>query len=82
MKKMLLVVFCGVLVGCSYGMRDYIDNPSTLLRDPLTYAHRQELNELERAYLRKEMTYAEYLEQKKQLEEDYDRKVQNRENYD
>jgi len=82
MKKIFILVLCVALFGCSYTMKDYIENPTTILRDPLSYEHREDLNKLERAYLRKEMTYAQYLEKKKQLEEDYNRDVQNREDYD
>ena len=82
MKTIIILSFCALLMGCSYGIEDYINDPRTILSDPLTVDHRQAVNDLERSYLRKEMTYAEYLHEKKEIEEDYARDVQKREQYD
>ena len=81
MKKWLLFVLLTVFMGCEYGaekVRTYIDEPQTLIQDPHFMGYQEKMDALESSYLRKEMTYAEYLEQKKQLEEDYSREVQKR----
>ena len=79
MKKVLLSCLVFVFLGCSYEMETYIKKPGTILKDPLTVDYRQEMNDLERAYLRKEMTYAQYLDRKNELEESYAMRVQKRE---
>ena len=84
MKKILAFCFIFIL-GCSYGgdkIQTIMDDPKTLLEDPLSVEHQQALDDLEKEYLHQNITYAEYLERKKQIEEDYARDVQKRETYD
>ncbi|MCK5214548.1 MAG: hypothetical protein KAR05_04275 [Candidatus Omnitrophica bacterium] len=72
----LLVLFA---VGCSNGgsrIKMYMDDPKTILEDPMSVNHQDALDNLESRYLRKEITYAEYLKKKRQLEEDYAKEAQ------
>ncbi len=76
MKKMLSFCLVFFLLGCAHRLETYIDDPKTIFQDPLTVNHQDALDKLERQYLHKDITYAEYLERKKQMEEDYSEKVQ------
>ncbi len=83
MKKFLAGCFIlAVFSGCSAGterIKTFITDPPSLLQDPHYAQHQTAMNDLEKEYLHKQITYAEYLEKKKQLEEDYTREVQARE---
>lgn len=77
MKKSLLLVCALVLFGCTYG-QDYLEKPSSFIRDPHFSAYKNNRDELESSYLRKEITYAEYIEQKNKIDEQYSKEVQER----
>ena len=78
MIKKSLLLFCVLaLAGCSYG-QNYLENPETLIRDPHFADYKDKRDNLERQYLRKEITYVEYIEGKDRLDEKYDREVQAR----
>ncbi len=84
MRRFFLILGCVVLASCQYGsdpLKTVMDDPITILEDPLTVEHKQAMADLERAYVKKEITYAEYLEQKQELEDDYTKAVQQRENW-
>ncbi|MCK5178434.1 MAG: hypothetical protein KAR32_02810 [Candidatus Omnitrophica bacterium] len=76
-KKSLVLFFALVLFGCSYG-QNYLKNPETFIRDPHFSEYKERRDDLERQYLHKEITYAQYIEQKDRLDETYDREVQER----
>jgi len=57
-----------------------VEDPGTLLQDPGFANYQQKLDDLEKQYLQKKITYAEYLEQKKKIEEDYEREVKKQKN--
>ena len=81
MKKIMVFCFIAFIVGCTYEgtkIGCYVKDPSTLLEDPLSVNHQQALDDLESSYLNKEITYAEYVKQKQQIEDDYQEKVQTR----
>ena len=63
---------------CADKIERYVDNPKTILEDPLTVNYQQDLEDLERKYLHKEISYGDYLEQKKRLDDTYSQKVQRR----
>lgn len=63
--------------GCS-NIESYVEDPSSMLRDPRFTQHEQQMHDLERAYLYKEIPYTEYLEKKKRLEDTYAREIQHR----
>ncbi|MCK5259978.1 MAG: hypothetical protein KAJ70_02855 [Candidatus Omnitrophica bacterium] len=78
MIKKSLLLFCAlVLFGCSYG-QNYLENPEALIRDPHFADYKEKRDDLERQYLRKEITYVEYVEGKDVLDQKYDREVQER----
>jgi len=79
MKNYMVSIILLIIGGCSYDMQTYVDKPRTLLMDPLTVEHNKELDALEESYLKKEIGYDEYLQQKSILEEDYIRDVRRRE---
>lgn len=76
-------VFGGVFLvlagGCS-GERvlAIMDEPVKLLEDPLSVDYRHDLDVLEQRYIRKEISYVEYLEKKHRIEEDYARQERKR----
>ena len=79
MKNSIVILTFLIFIGCSYDMQTYVDEPRTLLVDPLTVENTKALDALEDAYLKKKISYEEYLKQKAILEEDYARDVQKRE---
>lgn len=76
-KKSLLLVCAVVLLGCTYG-QDYIDNPVSFIRDPHFTEYKDHRDDLELQYLHKEITYAEYVKAKDELDETYAKEVQER----
>ena len=83
MKKIMLIFLVAMMSGCSYGdngFQEIVDDPGMLLKDPHFAQHQQQLDNLEHSYLRKEITYAKYLEEKRRLEDQYDGEVQHRQN--
>ncbi|MCB9747643.1 MAG: hypothetical protein H6755_04460 [Candidatus Omnitrophica bacterium] len=80
MKKYLLVVVLSfVLTGCAEKLQGYIDQPESFFRDPHYDHYKNELEAIESAYLKKEMSYAQYLDKKQELENKYSKEVQERE---
>jgi hypothetical protein len=77
MKKGLLLLCVCVMCGCTYG-QDYLEHPGTIIRDPHFAEYQKNLDDLERQYLHKEITYAEYIQQKDELDETYEWEVQER----
>jgi len=66
-----------VIFGCSYG-QNYLKNPSSFIRDPHFTEYKNNRDDLESSYLSKEITYAEYIEQKEKIDEKYSKEVQER----
>lgn len=77
MKKSLLVLCMIVIFGCSYG-QNYLKNPTSFIRDPHFTEYKNNRDDLESSYLSKEITYAEYIEQKDKIDEKYTKEVQER----
>lgn len=74
MKNIFFVVLMFVMMGCSAGkekLETYIDEPGTILKDPNFTSYKEESDALEKQYLRKKITYAEYLDKKKELDDNY-----------
>lgn len=82
MKKVLLTIVVVLIAGCSYegekNIRGYLEEPQYLIKDPHYASHKEQLDAVESRYLNKEISYAEYLAEKKELEGKYDREVQER----
>ena len=69
-----------VLTGCADKLQGYLDDPGTLLQDPHFMEYQESLDRAESQYLRKEITYAEYLDRKNRLDEKYAQDVLERQN--
>lgn len=81
MKRLMAFYFVLIFLGCSYGsdkIRTLINEPETILRDPEYADYKESLDHLESDYLHKRISYAEYLEQKRQIEAGYDQEIKTR----
>lgn len=78
----MLLVLVSVIAGCTYAgereLSDYINEPSTIIRDPHFANYKEKLDALEKQYLEKQITYAQYLEQKTVLDDQYNKEVEER----
>lgn len=84
-RKMIVLLFLvSVLIGCTYAgertLGDYLQEPTTLVQDPHFGNYKEKRDAIESLYLKKEISYSEYLEQTKELDDQYSREVQQREN--
>jgi Tfp pilus assembly protein PilP len=81
MKKSIMLLLTLVLVGCTYGtekLQTYLDEPKYLIQDRHFDKYKTKRDALESEYLQKKITYAEYIERKKMLDENYAKEVQER----
>ena len=81
MKKIIFIMLMFVLVGCSVGkekLETYIDEPENIIKDPHFTSYKEKLDALESEYLKKKITYAEYLDRKKELDDTYAKEVKER----
>ena len=80
MKKVIGLMAVLFLTGCGLEMQNKIE---TLMKDPLKdqhYAqHQQALDDLEHEYLQKQISYTDYEQKKKELEDTYEKEVKMRE---
>ena len=76
-KKVLLFLCVVGLCGCTYG-QNYLDDPGSFIRDPHFAAYQKKREDLELQYLRKEITYAEYVKEKDTLDQTYEKEIQER----
>lgn len=79
MKKFFVLLTLIALTGCADKIQSYIEHPRQLIEDPHFAAYERERSQLESSYLKEEIGYPEYLEQKEQLDRDYARDVLDRE---
>ncbi len=81
-NKMTLLFLTLALAGCTYAgereLGDYIHEPSAIVQDPHFANYKEKLDDLEKQYLDKEITYAQYLEQKTVLDDQYSKEVTER----
>ena len=78
MKKFIAFLALLICVGCSYEGRtfgDYFDEPGSILRDPHFAKYQEKRDMVESQYLNKKITYAEYKEKLKEIDEKYDREI-------
>ena len=82
MKKVIVLLFVAVcLAGCTYEgstLQTYVEDPTTLIQDPHFTRYQEKRDTLERAYLHKEITYADYLKKRDALDDQYAQEVQQR----
>ncbi len=80
-KEILFLVLPGLLAGCTYegkALNEYVEKPQTIITDPQFETYKEKRDELERHYLRKEITYADYVQKTKELDDAYSKEVQKR----
>jgi hypothetical protein len=74
-KRIAVFVLLSFIAGCTYAgernLEDYLNDPKTWVQDPHFENYQQKRDELEGRYLRKEISYAEYLEQRTTLDDRY-----------
>ena len=81
MRRIIVGLAALFLVGCSTvqeKIETYTDEPENFVKDPHFDVYKTNLDVLESRYLKKEITYAEYLEKKKELDGKYNKEVQER----
>ena len=81
MKQFMTLLLITVLAGCAYkgkNLQQYLNEPQSLIRDPHFEGYKNSRDEVESLYLKKKITYAEYLEKVKQMDEVYAKEVQER----
>ncbi len=78
MMKRGLLLFCMItLFGCAYG-QNLLDDPRSFIKDPHFAKYQENMDYLEIRYLHKDITYAEYVEERNMLDETYAREVKER----
>ena len=83
MKQGLIILFLVLLAGCAETtnrLESIVDDPGTILQDPGFANYQQKQDDLEKEYLQKKITYAEYLQRKNKIEEDYARDIKKQKN--
>ncbi len=75
MKNTFFYLIMIASLGCANQLQTIIESPEKFIEDPIFAEYKKNLDNLERSYLKKEITYADYLEKKKKLEEDYEKKI-------
>jgi hypothetical protein len=75
MKNIFIILALLFLTGCAEKFQSLVDDPGTILQDPDFTNYQQRLDSVEKEYLDKKITYAEYLERKNKIEEDYARQT-------
>ena len=77
MKKSLVLLCFLTFLGCTYG-QEYLERPDAFIRDPHFTSYKRDRDALESSYLKKEITYAAYIEQKDKMDDQYSKEVQER----
>jgi len=81
MKKAMMLILLLGLLGCAYEgerLSTYLEDPRAIIRDPHFGNYKEKRDALESQYLKKEITYAEYVGQMNELDDNYSREVQER----
>ena len=81
MKNAVWLILFMALAGCTYEgkpLSSYFEDPGSLIIDPHFEEYQKSLDDLESEYLQKKITYAEYTEKKKELDEKYTKEVKER----
>lgn len=75
MKRFVMGILMLSLCGCTYGVREF----KGIVSDPHYAQYQAQLDDLESSYLKGSLTYPEYLERKKVIDDNYAKEVQQRE---
>ena len=76
-----LFLFILLFSGCAYegpGLTQYLEDPSSIVKDPHFAEYQTNLDNLEHLYLTDQVTYADYVKQKTELEDTYTQEVNER----
>ncbi len=76
MSRVIMLVLIVALCGCSYGG----DQFKSLVADPHFAQYKEKLDDLEHNRLAGTISYSEYVEKKKELDDTYAKEVEEREN--
>ena len=82
MRKMSIVFLGVLLTGCTYqgkSLESYVYDPASIIQDPHFAGYKEKRDALESQYLRKEISYADYLKQVEELDAKYNGEVKSRE---
>lgn len=74
MKRITALCLMLLIFGCSYGTHEI----KTLVTDQQYVDYKGKLDSVEKSYLNGEITYAQYLNKKAQIQDDYDRVIKDR----
>jgi len=80
-KNFIYLFFCLFLFGCAYhgdSLQTFIDDTKALIKDPHFAKYQEDRNSLEHQYLKKKITYSEYLDRVEKLDLIYAKEVQER----
>ena len=77
MNKLLCFCLVLFLAGCTTVGTEEVKN---IVTDPHFAGYQRNMDELESFYLKGEINYADYLKKKKQMEDEYNKEVKQREN--
>lgn len=82
MKKYFIILAGLLLIGCSYQGKDlesYVNDPASIIQDPHYASYKDNKDAIESRYLRKEISYADYIKQTQELDDKYNQEVKSRE---
>lgn len=80
-KPVMFIALLLLCAGCTYEGRklsEYIEEPQAIIKDPQFETYQEKRDALESRYLRKEITYADYVEKTEELDTSYSKEVQKR----
>ena len=81
MRQFILLSILFLFVGCTYqgeSLSNYLDDPKSIIKDPHYTQYKKKRDAVESLYLRKEITYADYLKQIKEIDDNYLKEVKER----
>lgn len=81
MKNIMVICLALFMFGCTYegsSLQGYIDDPRTIVKDPHFAGYKEKRDHLESQYLNKEITYADYVAAVDELDQTYNKEVQER----
>ena len=74
-------LFLFFLVGCTYQgkpLHEYLEDPRSIIQDPHFTEYKAKRDNLEHLYLTDQISYAEYVKQVDELDNTYNREVEER----
>jgi hypothetical protein len=81
MKRAVALVLVCIAAGCAYQGKtigEYLEDPKTIIQDPHYMEYRSKRDQIEADYLNKKITYSDYLNAIKELDQNYTKEVYER----